>query len=270
MHRDERRSRQPVPQLRIDADGGRRRVGHEQHDRLDQTPPRLRHEADFIQDAEELLERRVAEVDDLGAGIVRDQAVEQLHLAERFSYVDRPDQMREASRERRLARIEVVADERAVAGVKKFDQQSRQQRLAHARPRRGDDVKWMMRLRHGGDRSPCRRSQPTPRRAPARSAPRSRPADDLHARPARLLRLLRRRGGDDVVELDAVVLAPDVAEPVPDVTAQHKGIVRRLALRAFVGDEGEERNRGELHLFERHLVELGDSDRDRILLLEIG
>ena len=64
-------------------------VGHEQHNRLDETPPRLRHEADFIQDAKELLERRVAKVDDLGAGIVRDQAVEQLHLAERFSYVDR-------------------------------------------------------------------------------------------------------------------------------------------------------------------------------------
>src|ERR1700722_15710993 len=86
-------------------------------------------EADFIEDAEELLERRVAEVDDLGAGIVRDQAVEQLHRAERFSYFDRPDERREAPRERRLARIEVVADERAVAGVEKFDQQSRQQRL---------------------------------------------------------------------------------------------------------------------------------------------
>ena len=49
--------RQAVPQLRIEAGGRRRRVGHEQHDRLDETPPRLLHEADFGHDLEELVER---------------------------------------------------------------------------------------------------------------------------------------------------------------------------------------------------------------------
>ena len=107
-------------QFAIGADGRRRRIGHEQHDRLDQTPPRFRNEADFLHHLEELVERGVAEVDDLGAGVVRDQPVEQRHLALRFGNVDDRDEMRKAAGERRLARMEVVAGKRPAVGSGKI------------------------------------------------------------------------------------------------------------------------------------------------------
>src|SRR5262245_39692093 len=44
---------------------------------------------------------------------------------------------------------------------------------------------------------------------------------------------------DEVGELDAVVLGPHVAEPVADIAAQHERVVRVLAVRSLVGDEGE-------------------------------
>jgi hypothetical protein len=108
----------------------------------------------------------VTEIDDLGAGIVHNQPVEQLHLAQRFGDVHRPDEMRKPPGESRLARIEIVSDQRLVAGMEEFDQEPRHQRLADARPRRSDDVE-RMRLRHGGNCSLCRRSQLARRGVPA-------------------------------------------------------------------------------------------------------
>src|SRR5579864_6682903 len=94
-------------------------------------------------------------------------------------------------------------------------------------------------------------------------------ADHLHARAA--ARRRRAGGGDDVVELDAVVFAPDIAEPVPDIAAQHERIVGGIALLVLVGDEGEERNRGELDLLVGHLIEFRDGDLDGVLEpLEVG
>src|ERR1700722_13150499 len=68
--------------------------------------------------------------------------------------------------------------------------------------------------------------------------------NDLHARSAGS----SPAHSDNVVELDAVVLAPDVAEPVADITAQHERVVRGVAFQVLVGDEGEEGHRGKLDL----------------------
>src|SRR5207237_10911959 len=38
----------------------------------------------------------------------------------------------------------------------------------------------------------------------------------------------RLRRSDDVGQLDAIVLAPDVGEPMPDIAAQHEGVVGGL------------------------------------------
>jgi len=57
-------------------------------------------------------------------------------------------------------------------------------------------------------------------------------------------------GSDDVGQLDAVVLAPDIGEPVPDIAAQHERIVGGLVMDALVGDEFEERDGGDLDLLE--------------------
>ena len=59
-----------------------------------------------------------------------------------------------------------------------------------------------------------------------------------------------RRGGGvaglrlrphEVGQLDAVVLGPDIAEPVPHIAAQHERIRCRFAARPLVGDEGDDR-----------------------------
>ena len=97
VHRHKCGLRQPAAQLGIAARGRRRRVGHVQHDRLDRAPPRLLHEADLRHHREELVERAVAQIDDLGARIVRDQPVEQRHLAAGVADVDGPDQVGEAA-----------------------------------------------------------------------------------------------------------------------------------------------------------------------------
>ena len=63
-----------------------------------------------------------------------------------------------------------------------------------------------------------------------------------------------RSACDDVLEFNAFVFLPDIAEPVPDIAAQNERIVGRVAIRVFVGDEAKERNGREFHLFEGHLV----------------
>src|SRR5271157_2645984 len=78
-------------------------------------------------------------------------------------------------------------------------------------------------------------------------------------------------GADDLGQLDAVELAPDIGEPVADIAAQHEGIVRGIVMDALVGDEFEERDGGDLDLLERHFVEFRDGELGRILdAVEIG
>src|SRR5689334_13052538 len=43
-------------------------------------------------------------------------------------------------------------------------------------------------------------------------------------------------------QLHPVVFAPDIAQPVADIAAQHEGIIRGLAAPILVGDKGEEGN----------------------------
>ena len=67
-------------------------------------------EADLRHHREKLLGQAVAEIDHRGAPIVGDQPVEQRHLAGGIGDIDGPDQLGEMRGERRLARIEIVAD----------------------------------------------------------------------------------------------------------------------------------------------------------------
>src|SRR4029077_13206401 len=67
-------------------------------------------------------------------------------------------------------------------------------------------------------------------------------ADVFHFRP------------DQIGQLDAIVFAPDVAQPVPNIAAQHEGVVRRLPLGVLVGDEGHEGLARHFHLLAGHLV----------------
>jgi hypothetical protein len=124
----------------IDAGRGDRLIGDKQDDRIRAAPPRLLGEADVADDAEELLEWPVTDIDDRGARGVGQQPVEQFHLSADFADIDRPDQFGEAAGQRGLARIEVVTDQWAAVVEEKFHQQPRQQGLAHARMRRRDDV----------------------------------------------------------------------------------------------------------------------------------
>jgi len=177
---------------------GDRLIGEKEHDRVHAAPPRLLSEADVADDGEELLERPVADVDDFGARGVRDQLVEQFHLSADIADIDRPDQFGKAAGQHGPARIEVETDQGPPVVEEIFHQQPRQQGLACARARRSDDVE--RRRLHGHSRGALRA------------------AGDLYARWS------RRRGGGgrhDLVELDTVVLAPDIAEPVSDIAAQH-------------------------------------------------
>ena len=79
---------------------------------------------------------------------------------------------------------------------------------------------------------------------------------------------LRRHHVD---QLDAVELGPDVAEPVPDIAAQHERIVGGLAVGRLVGDERDIGHRCDFDLLAGHLVELRDGDVVGVLdLVEVG
>ena len=108
---------------------------------IDAVPPRLLGTKPISpMTVEELLERAVAQIDDLGARGIGDQPVEQLHLAAGIGDIDRPDKLGKAAGQQRLARIEIEADQRPAAVQEKLHQEPREQRLAHPRARRGDDV----------------------------------------------------------------------------------------------------------------------------------
>src|SRR6266852_400761 len=74
-----------------------------------------------------------------------------------------------------------------------------------------------------------------------------------------------------VDQADAVVFAPDVAEPMTDIAPKHERIRGGVSTLLLVGDEACERNRGKLHLLGRHLNKLRDLDLDRLMHpLEVG
>ena len=81
----------------------------------------------------------------------------------------------------------------------------------------------------------------------------------------------RFAGPDQIGELDAVEFGPDIAQPMPDIAAQHERIVRGLVARTLVGDKFEERNRGDFDLLIGHLIELGNRELGGVLdAMEIG
>ena len=147
VHRHEGRRVQLLPEARVSAHGRWRPVGQVQHDRFDQPPARFRHETDLAHHREELVERPIAEVDHPRDRIPGDQLIEQRHLAACVRNIDRPGQFGETPGQRRFARVEIVGDERPIGIAEELDEQAREQRLAHARARRGNDVERCL-LRH--------------------------------------------------------------------------------------------------------------------------
>ena len=71
--------------------------------------------------------------------------------------------------------------------------------------------------------------------------------------------------GNDVLELDAIVLLPYLAEPVSDVAAQNERVTGRLAFLVLVGNEGGERDGGKFYLLEGPLIKLRDGDLDSVI-----
>ena len=51
------------------------------------------------------------------------------------------------------------------------------------------------------------------------------------------------------------------------IAAQHEGVIGGFGLGVLVGNEGQERNRGQFHLLICHFIEFRDFDDDRILQL---
>jgi hypothetical protein len=63
--------------------------------------------------------------------------------------------------------------------------------------------------------------------------------------------------GNDVLELDAIVLLPHLAEPVSNISAQNERVISYFAAPVpLVGDKGGEGDGDEVHLFISHLTEL--------------
>src|SRR5262245_47717806 len=68
----------------------------------------------------------------------------------------------------------------------------------------------------------------------------------------------------NVGEADAVVLGPDIAEPMMDIAPEHERIGAGVATPLLIGDERRERNGREIHLFCRHFGEFRNRDLDRV------
>ena len=218
----------------------------------------------------------MADVDDLADAVVEDQAVEQRHLARRRStlrsalrLVIRPAGVRRAqsspgsrSKARRLP----------PSSRRKSASEPRQEGLAGQRARRGDDeerrpaprradaASRSQRARRRGPLAPCLAvagrhvcaspasraptdfggcagpAASTPVATDAVAAARLALAAGLHPLLAADIGLHAR--ADEIGQLDAVVLGPDIAEPVPHIAAQHEGIGGGLSALLLVGDEG--------------------------------
>ena len=93
----------------------------------------------WLGDGEKRGKRLVAEIDDLGDAVVGDQPVEQRHLPVDVADRRRGGVLGQELRQRVLAGVEIEAGDGAALVQMKVDEQPRQQRLADARPRRGDD-----------------------------------------------------------------------------------------------------------------------------------
>src|SRR5215813_5786443 len=68
---------------------------------------------------------------------------------------------------------------------------------------------------------------------------------------------LRRHKVD---QLYTIVLTPDIAKPVTNITAENEGIICGFVLGALVADERDKRHAGHFHLLVRHLVQLRNRD----------
>src|SRR3990172_1535793 len=117
---------------------------------------------------------------------------------------------------------------RAAGLPMKINEQPRDERLAHARTRRCDDGDGMAERHRLACSSFRGRSRSLPSVRALRGLVGERPAVTklLAGGLAHVAFHLRR---DQVDQLHAVVLGPDIAEPVPDIAAQHERIIGRLA-----------------------------------------
>ena len=73
------------------------------------------------------------------------------------------------------------------------------------------------------------------------------------------------RVGNEVLELDAIVLVPHLAEPVSDIAAQNERVTGRVAFLVLVGNEGGERDGGKFYFLVGPLIKLRDGDLDSVI-----
>src|SRR5262249_10657417 len=106
-------------------------------------------EPDLLRDRKEALECGVADVDDLGRAVVRDQPVEQGHLP--AGVADVGGDRRHLVAQRLAARIEIEGKRGGAVEAQKIEQQPRQEGLADLRTRGSDDENEPSRA--GGDPS---------------------------------------------------------------------------------------------------------------------
>ena len=57
-------------------------------------------------------------------------------------------------------------------------------------------------------------------------------------------------------QVDAIKFAPDICQPVPDIAAQHEGVVRGFIVPSLICDEVYEWDGCDFHLFIGHLIKL--------------
>ena len=115
-------------------------IRDEQDDRRDAAPRRFLDESDFLGHLEELVERVKTEIDHLGDPVIDDQAVHQRHFSVGVVDLGGLGDIREIIEQRRFFQIDVECDDLAVFQQQEFGQLPRDQRLAHQRAGRADDV----------------------------------------------------------------------------------------------------------------------------------
>ena len=260
-YRQQRRLGEPASKTCIGLGRLRIRIDDEENERLDGAAASLFEKPDLFHDGEEILEHTVAEIDDVCAVVGGNQPLEKCHLAEDVTDVGNRRELRQIIRQLRSFVGQVVCRHRTIIEDIELGEQPRNQSFSDAPTRRANDVERSGLVGHTTLRFGTIQFPPVPRCArsswarhssrPPVSSPGGRSTGRTAARamverrseprpprpPTGLLRRVRNlydrsRPADrdpedflcihDVGEADAVVLGPDIAEPMTDIAPEHE------------------------------------------------
>src|SRR5262245_41887332 len=139
-YRQQRRLREPALQAGIGRRRLRIRVDDEENERLDRAAASLLEESDLFHHGEEILERAVADIDDVGAVGVSDQLLEQCHLAEDVIDLGDLRELRQVVDELRSFVGQIERGHGTVGEDVELGEQPRKESFSDAPARRADDV----------------------------------------------------------------------------------------------------------------------------------